>query len=84
MRHKRSLGERCGNIPFGSRLAADGVHLAPAPEEQRILTQVRRLRATGLSLRKIAAELNRRGLRTRRGTAWVPQYVASAAADVAA
>jgi DNA invertase Pin-like site-specific DNA recombinase len=27
LRHKRSQGHRVGNIPFGSRLAADGQHL---------------------------------------------------------
>src|SRR5215468_3017234 len=29
LRHKRSQGHRVGNIPFGSRLAADGQHLEP-------------------------------------------------------
>jgi site-specific DNA recombinase len=32
--HKRSLGERVGNIAFGSRLAGDGHHLEPDPAEQ--------------------------------------------------
>src|SRR5262245_59262664 len=29
LRHKRGQGHRVGNIPFGSRLAADGQHLEP-------------------------------------------------------
>ena len=31
MRHKRSQGERVGNIAFGYRLAGDGQHLEPDP-----------------------------------------------------
>jgi site-specific DNA recombinase len=32
--HKRSLGERVGNIAFGSRLSDDRHHLEPDPTEQ--------------------------------------------------
>src|SRR6202163_5000239 len=34
MRHKRSQGERVGNIAFGSRLSDDGQHLEQDPAEQ--------------------------------------------------
>src|ERR1022692_1496167 len=44
MRHKRSNGERVGNIPYGYRLAADGRHLEEDPTEQTALAEIRRLR----------------------------------------
>jgi hypothetical protein len=45
MRHKRSQGERVGNIAFGSRLADDGQHLEPDPAEQAALAEIGRLRS---------------------------------------
>ena len=76
MRHKRAKGERVGTVPFGHRLAADGVRLEIDDVEQGILSRIRDLSAEGLTTRQIAAELNRQGLTTRRGTAWRFQYVA--------
>src|SRR6202171_712509 len=76
MRHKRSQGERVGNIAFGSRLAGDGQHLEPDPAEQAALAEIRLLRNRGLTLRGIAAALNHRDFRTRRGTAWRLESVA--------
>ena len=70
MSHKRSQGERVGNVAFGYRLAEDGQHLEPDPSEQAALAEIRRLRHQGHTLRGIAAELNRAGHRTRRGTEW--------------
>ena len=60
LRHKRSQGHRVGNIPFGSRLAADGQHLEADAAEQAALREIRRLRGEGRSLRGIAAALNGR------------------------
>jgi len=65
-----------GNIPFGSRLAADGQHLEPDAAEQAALQEISRLRGEGRSLRGIAATLNHRAYRTRRGTAWRLESVA--------
>lgn len=65
-----------GNIAFGSRLAADGEHLEMDPEEQAAVAEIRRLRGQGVTLRGIAADLNRRDLRTRRGTPWRLESVA--------
>ena len=76
LRHKRSQGERVGNIAFGYRLAADGKHVEPDAGEQTVLEEIRRLRGAGVSLRRIAAALNSRALRTRRGTAWRLEHVA--------
>ncbi len=55
LRHKRSQGERVGNIEFGSRLAKDGEHLEPDPTEQAAVAEIRRLRSEGVTLRGIAA-----------------------------
>jgi DNA invertase Pin-like site-specific DNA recombinase len=70
LRHKRSNGERVGNIEFGFRLSADGRHLEPNPDEQAALTEIRNLRGKGHTLRGIATKLNNSGHRTRRGTEW--------------
>jgi site-specific DNA recombinase len=61
LRHKRGRGERVGNIGFGYRLAADGVHIEPDPAEQAALTAIRRLRSGGHSLRAVAGALNNSG-----------------------
>jgi site-specific DNA recombinase len=76
LRHRRSQGERTGNIAFGYRLAADGKHVEPDAPEQAVLAEVRRLRSGGATLRGIAATLNGQALTTRRGTAWRLEHVA--------
>lgn len=74
---KKARGERVGGIPFGYALGSDGRTLVAQPEEQRTLAVLRALLASGCTLRGTAAELNRRGFRTRCGSAWVHQYVAN-------
>lgn len=76
MRHKRSQGERVGNIPYGFRLGGDTVHLERDPAEQAVLDEIQHLRQRGTSMRKIAAELNHRQFCTRRGSAWRLEHVA--------
>lgn len=76
LRHKRKNGERVGNIEFGFRLAADGVHIEPELTEQAASSAIRKLRAKGYSLRRIAAALNRKGHRTRSGSTWRLESVA--------
>ena len=41
MSHKRTNGERVGNIQFGYRLCADAKHLEPGPGEQAVLDEIR-------------------------------------------
>jgi DNA invertase Pin-like site-specific DNA recombinase len=77
---KRARGERAGNVPFGYQLGADGQTLEPCEAERAVVAILEELRAAGYSLRQIAAELNRQGFTTRRGTAWRHQYVAALAA----
>jgi site-specific DNA recombinase len=76
MSHKRSNGERVGNIAYGYRLAADGQRLEPDPHEQAVLSAIRELRERRCPMRGIAAELNARGWRTRRASAWRLEHVA--------
>jgi hypothetical protein len=61
MSHKRTNGERVGNIQFGYRLCADGKHVEPDPGEQAVLDEIRRMRQGGATMRGIAAALNYRG-----------------------
>jgi DNA invertase Pin-like site-specific DNA recombinase len=76
LRHKRTSGERVGNIRFGFRLSPDGKHVEPDPGEQGVLTEIRHLRQSGHTLRGIATALNHQSLRTRRGSAWRLEHVA--------
>jgi len=76
LRHKRSNGERVGNIEFGYRLSSDQRHLESDPTEQVALEEIRNLRRQGQTLRRIAATMNSRGHRTRRGTQWRLESVA--------
>ena len=76
LRHKRTNGERVGNIQFGYRLCADRRHVEPDPAEQAVLNEIQNLRQKGQTLRGIAAALNHRAMRTRRGSAWRLEHVA--------
>ena len=77
LRQKSSKGERIGQIPYGYRLAADGVTLEPEPNDARLLEVVRDLRAQGLTLRAVADRLNATELRPKNGRAWSHSTVAA-------
>jgi DNA invertase Pin-like site-specific DNA recombinase len=77
LRHKQAQGECVGTTPYGYRLGPDGLHLEPDQAEAAIVTLMRASQAAARSTRQIAADLNRRGLTTRRGTPWRFQYVAT-------
>ena len=66
---KRTRGERIGQIPYGSRLAADGVHLEEHPEEACVAGLVNELHVAGMSTRAIAARLDEDGVPCR-GVRW--------------
>lgn len=68
MRFKASRGEFIGGaLPYGYDLGADSVHLVENEAEQLVVAEARRLRAAGLSLRAVAAELARQGFLSRTG-----------------
>jgi 5-methylcytosine-specific restriction endonuclease McrA len=73
---KKARGERTGGIPVGCRVSADGRTLEADPAEREIVAVVSELRAAGLSIRAIAAELARLGYRTRKGGYIAPTQVA--------
>jgi len=86
MAHKRAQGEYTGGrVPYGWSLAADGVRLEVNPSEQAVIRAARQLRAAGLSLRKVAAELESRGFLPRSGRGWHAQQIKQTlAAQIAA
>lgn len=76
--HMRANGLKTGgDLPFGFRLAEDGRSLEQHPEEQEVVACVRELVAEGQSMRKVAEELNRRGILTKKGKAWTHVQVGS-------
>lgn len=74
MTYKKAKGQRVGSIPYGKRLAGNGVDLIDDAAEQEIIGLVRGLRHNGYSLTAIAAELDARGFKPR-GARWHPQTV---------
>lgn len=70
MNHKRSKGQRLGQIPYGFRLVEDGVNLVEDDLEQKTMGLIRQLHAEGLSGRKIVAELNAMGIKTKGNGQW--------------
>jgi len=75
--HLRGQGRRIsGKVPFGFDLEGD--RLIPNVGERSVLERIQSLRAEGRSLRGIAAELEREGVRTKSGGAtWAPKVLAS-------
>jgi site-specific DNA recombinase len=72
---KKARGERTGSVPYGYTLADDEKTLEPNPTEQAVITEARKLKAAGLSLRKVAAELARRGFYARNGAQFEAEQV---------
>ena len=62
---KKARRERVGQIPYGYRLASDGVHLEAVPEVQALIAVARRFHGAGLSLRAISHEWATRGFFSR-------------------
>jgi len=76
MQHKAAKGEFTGGgAPYGYTVSDDGVTLAPVEAEQAVLAVARDLRAAGLSLRKVAAALDARGLRARSGRPFTAEQI---------
>ena len=76
MQHKASQGEYTGGqAPYGRRAALDGDRLEVNPQESEARATARLLRSQGFSLRQVAAELERRGIRSRTGRGFAPVLV---------
>jgi len=63
------------HAPYGCRLASDGLHVEPEPQEQAALAWLRAL-APGRSLRALAAALAARGILARNGRPFAPMTLA--------
>jgi site-specific DNA recombinase len=68
--HMASQGRRVGEIPYGRRLADDGLHLLEDRAEQGILRAIRDLKKRGSTWAQVAEEMNRRRLVTKKGRPW--------------
>ena len=76
---KKARGEKTGgNVPFGYE-EVNG-KLIRNEEEQAIINEIKKLKESGLSLRKIAEELNGRGVATKNGKAWTAVQIQRIAA----
>jgi len=64
---RRARGERVGTVPYGYRLASDGLHIEPDEAEQAVVAAVVGLAGEGLSQRAIVARLAARGVSGRTG-----------------
>ena len=68
--YKRAKGEATGHAPFGFRLAGDSASLVEDEVEQGALATIRELAECGYTQRGLVAELNRRGIRAKKGGTW--------------
>jgi DNA invertase Pin-like site-specific DNA recombinase len=75
---KRANGQRIGALPYGYDLADDSATLVDNPAEQAVIRDIRAMRAGGMKLKQIAAELTARGVPTKTGKSsqWTHQAVA--------
>ena len=78
---KKARGELTGKAPIGMMRGADGRTLAVDPGEAEAVAEIHRLRAEGVSIRRIAEELNARGVEARGGR-WHATTVARVLARV--
>lgn len=68
LQYKISKHERTGrDTPYGWRIGPDGVHLEPDERERAIAARAAELHSEGLSLRKVAAQLEAEGMLSRSG-----------------
>jgi hypothetical protein len=75
-RREASEGSRFGEeIPFGTRIAGDCLHLEENPSEMEILNCLAEMIVLDLSYPRMAEALNRREFRTREGKPWTPLAV---------
>lgn len=74
---KRSRQERIGGVPYGSKLAADGIHLEVDPAEQETIQAAKGLRSQGMTLEAVGTVLEAKGMLPRCGRHWHPKTVRS-------
>lgn len=84
LKAKKARGERYGQVPYGHRLAGDGIRLESDPAETAAVALIVALRASRRSLRAIASELDRQGFATKSGRPWKHSTVSDVLRRVAA
>jgi hypothetical protein len=78
LKAKSTRGERTGTVPFGYRLAEDGIKLEPNLEQLKAIKLMRRMRSDGFTLREIAARMKEDGVLTAKGKAdWTHSSIQS-------
>lgn len=76
MSHLRSQDRRISpRIPFGKRLADDGVHLVDDEHELTACALIMTMRQSGMSFSKIGKRLTDEGIRTKGGGPWYPATI---------
>jgi site-specific DNA recombinase len=86
LQHKKQLNQRVGSIPYGYDLDSSDPQqkrLIGVPTEQDVIAQIKDLKRSGCSLRKIAELLNSRQVATKKGGVWSHKQVASVVRRVA-
>ena len=76
LRYLKTQGRRTGSIPYGKRVVPGTKMLEIDEVEMIFVTLARQLRAQGLTLRAIAAELDRQGYHSRNGKPWLSPQIA--------
>jgi len=76
MAYAKAQGRRIGSIPYGYKLNNDKRTLVKDESEQTVIQQIQELRKSGMTLRAIASELEKRGIKTKTGLVkWSPKVL---------
>jgi len=76
LQHKKHQRQRISrHVPYGARLATDGITLEANPSEQTVITAAKAYAAAGLSLRQIAQRLATDGHLSRTGQPFQPKAI---------
>ena len=73
---KREANKRIsGRIPYGFKLAKNGVDLIPVPKEAKVIARMKNLKAEGFTFVKISQILNAEKIKTKNGKKWFPATI---------
>jgi len=76
MAHLRKQKRRISRwIPYGFKLGPNKKYLIPDSKEQRTIHLIIKLRKDGYTLKRIASELNKLGIKTKLNHRWTPRSI---------
>lgn len=75
LQNKKTRNERVGAVPYGMKVAEDGVHLIVHDVEQHIIALVLKMHSQGEGLSAIAKRLDELQITTRKGGSWHPMQI---------